>query len=341
MPFELQTVDPSADPQVRRTLLNSLQAYLRRREWIEDEESVTDASRAGEGNMNRTVRVTTDRRSLILKQSLPYCAKFPDIPAPIERIETEVGFYAIAHRSSELAAVMPRILGFAPEDHLACIEDLGEGRDLLSLYGDDALRDGELETLCRLARALHAMPLAPEESEALDNRAMRILNHEHIFDLPLRKENGLDLDSITPGLQEIAEEAKRDARFVRGVADFGQLYLSSTGPSLLHGDYYPGSFLRTAKGLAIIDPEFAFPGPPEFDLSVLVAHLIFAGGDPPQIVDDVARAYGAHVDTPLLKGFAAAELMRRTLGVSQLPLLFGLKGKRELIEQARSWIEHS
>jgi len=340
MPFELHPVDPITDRRVQTATIESVQTYLAQQGWIEDGEQVAGASRAGEGNMNRTVRITTDRRSLILKQSLPYCAKFPEILAPIERIETEVGFYSIARRNAALAAVMPRILGFAPKDHLACIEDLGEGSDLLSLYAGDSLLPGELETLCSLAHALHSMPITQDESRALENRAMRILNHEHIFDLPLRPENGLDLDSITDGLQAVAEEAKRDDRFVKGVSGFGLLYLNSTGPSLLHGDYYPGSFLRTTRGLAIIDPEFAFPGPPEFDLSVLVAHMIFAGGDAAQTVDRVLACYGESVDTSLLKGFAAAELMRRTLGVSQLPLRLGLEAKRALIEQARSWIEN-
>jgi len=32
------------------------------------------------------------------------------------------------------------------------------------------------------------------------NAEMRTLNHEHIFAFPLQRTNGLDLDTITPGL---------------------------------------------------------------------------------------------------------------------------------------------
>jgi 5-methylthioribose kinase len=317
---------------------DALQAFLAEQGWLQDDERVLGAERAGEGNMNRTLRARTDRRTLILKQSCDYCAKFPEIPAPIERIETEVEFYRLAARSTELAARMPKVLAFAPEHHLALLEDLGAGSDLLSLYSGDPLLDGELAVLGALARELHRLALAPSERAALRNRAMRTLNHEHIFDLPLRERNGLELEEVVPGLSALAAEAKADRPYVEALSRLGRLYLDADGPSLLHGDYYPGSFLRTERGLAIIDPEFAFFGPPEFDLSVLVAHLIFAGGEGRRVVDVVLDAYGAPVDRALIEGFAGAELMRRTIGVSQLPIPGGLDPRRGFLEQSRIWV---
>ncbi len=314
------------------------QRFLAEQGWLQDDERVVDVAKAGEGNMNRTLRATTDRRSLILKQSFAWCAKFPDIPAPIERIATEVAFYEVARRAPALASHMPAILGFAPEDHVAMIEDLGAGSDLLSLYSGDSLREGELSTLGFLARTLHALPLSAQETQTLRNHAMRVLNHEHIFDLPLRPDNGLDLDAVTPGLSELAAEARRDRAYVAGVARLGEIYLRADGPALLHGDYYPGSLLRTERGLFIIDPEFAFPGPPEFDLSVLVAHLVFAGGAPDETVDDVLAAYEVGVDRALVEAFAGAELMRRTLGVSQLPVASDLARKRAWLDTSRRWV---
>lgn len=314
--------------------------FLLERGWLEPGERVSAALRAGEGNMNRTVRVRTDRRSLILKQSCAYCARFPEIPAPIDRIAVEVEFYRIARRSPRLARRMPEILAFAPEHHLAMIEDLGSGADLLSLYAGDTLAPDELALLGDLAGELHALPISNAERARMQNRDMRTLNHEHIFDLPLRRDNGLDLDGILPGLQALADDLKKDDAYRRGIQTLGRLYQDSDGPALLHGDYYPGSLLRTKRGLAIIDPEFAFPGPPEFDLSVLVAHLVFAGGHGPRVVDDVLAAYAPPIDRGLVEAFAGAELMRRTLGVSQLPLpaSVSLDRKREWLELSRSWV---
>ena len=317
---------------------NEIQRFLDRHAWLAPDERVESADRAGEGNMNRTVRVRTDRRSFVLKQSYPYCAKFPEIPAPIERIAVEVAFYAIARRSARLARHMPEILAFAPDSHLAMIEDLGAGSDLLSLYAGDHLAEDELALLCRLAEALHTLPLSERERRSLRNQDMRTLNQEHIFDIPLRRENGLDLEAITPGLQTLADQLKRDPSYCKAIGELGRIYTSATGPALLHGDYYPGSILRTARGLAIIDPEFAFPGPPEFDLGVLVAHLVFAGGDGAAVVDAVLEAYRPRVDRSAVEAFAAAELMRRTLGVSQLPIEAGLETRRRWLEQSRAWV---
>jgi 5-methylthioribose kinase len=325
MSFELST-EPLA-----------IQHFLDEQGWIESGEKVVKAEKAGEGNMNRTVRVRTNHRSLILKQSYTYCAKFPDIPAPIDRIAVEVEFYGIARRSEVLAARMPAVLAFAPANHLAMLEDLGAGSDLLSLYAGDRLASGELDLLGALARALHQLPISKEERRALRNHEMRALNHEHIFDIPLRSENGLDLDGITTGLAGLAREVKRDDTYKTAIRELGRLYTKADGPALVHGDYYPGSFLRTERGLAIIDPEFGFTGPPEFDLSVLVAHLIFAGGEGADVLASVIAAYAAPVDPSLVKGFAAAELMRRTLGVSQLPLQVPLETKRTWLALSQAW----
>lgn len=320
------------------TQADSIQRFLDRQAWLDSNERVESAERAGEGNMNRTVRVRTNRRSFVLKQSYPYCAKFPEIPAPIDRIAVEVGFYGIARRSEVLAEHMPEILAFAPKDHLAMIEDLGAGSDLLSLYASDDLGEDELALLCRLAEALHVLPLSPEERTSLRNQDMRALNQEHIFDIPLRRDNGLDLESLTPGLQTLADELKRDVAYRNAIAELGRIYTSASGPVLLHGDYYPGSILRTERGLAIIDPEFAFPGPAEFDLGVLVAHLVFAGRRGPCVVDAVLGSYRPAVDRRAVEGFAAAELMRRTLGVSQLPIEADLETKRAWLAQSRAWL---
>ncbi|TFG71242.1 MAG: hypothetical protein E4H26_12695 [Flavobacteriales bacterium] len=59
------------------------------------------------------------------------------------------------------------------------------------------------------------------------------------------------------------------------VRTIGQKYLSP-GETLLHGDYYPGSWMTVGDQFYVIDPEFGFVGFAEFDLGVMVAHLIMA-----------------------------------------------------------------
>jgi len=325
MTFQLET-DASA-----------VAGFLTERSWIEPGEQVERVVIAGEGNMNRTVRVVTDRRSVVLKQSRPYCVKFPEIAAPIERLAVEVDFYRVAAGVPDVAARMPRVLAFDPTHFVAMIEDLGPARDLLGLYGEERLTPADLRSLCEFARALHAVSLTEEEREALSNDAMRALNHEHIFEVPLDPSNGLDLDSITPGLSELASALQEDDTYVAEILGLGMVYTSADGPCLLHGDYYPGSFLRTSEGLRVIDPEFAFSGPAEFDLGVLGAHLVLSGAAI-DVLDRVGAAYARPLQRRLLEGFAGAELMRRLLGVSQLPLRADLTQKREWLTLSRQWV---
>ena len=61
-------------------------AYLKRIAILEVGETVEGVTKAGEGNMNLTLRVQTDRRSLLVKQARPWVEKYDHIPAPWDRI---------------------------------------------------------------------------------------------------------------------------------------------------------------------------------------------------------------------------------------------------------------
>jgi 5-methylthioribose kinase len=323
--FELET-DPAA-----------IEDFLRERKWLDADEPVTSAAIAGAGNMNRTVRVRTARRSVVLKQSRPYCVGFPDIAAPIERLATEVRFYRLASTNPILAARMPKVLAFDESESVAMLEDLGEASDLTGCYAGKPIGREDLQALCEFARELHALPVPDEDRAVLANPAMRELNHEHIFELPLDPDNGLDLDAITPGLGDLAGQLQTDDSYVAEVVALGMLYTGADGPSLLHGDYYPGSFLQTAAGLRVIDPEFGFLGPAEFDLGVLAAHLVLGGAED-DVIDRVGAAYARGFDRRLLAGFAGAELMRRLIGVAQLPLDVALDRKRGWLALSHRWL---
>ena len=106
---------------------------------------------------------------------------------------------------------------------------------------------------------------------------MRKLNHEHIFVLPFLENNGLNLEDVQPGLWELSIPFTTNQAIKNVVDSVGERYLSS-GEILLHGDYYPGSWMTQENNLYVIDPEFAFAGFAEFDLGVMAAHLIMATG---------------------------------------------------------------
>lgn len=311
--------------------LGGLANYLQARGWLASGEELRGAGKAGEGNMNYTLRVSTPGRSFILKQARPWVEKYPHIAAPWERALVEGCFYEVISEDAQLAARMPKLIGLDPQSHILALEDLGKAQDFTSLYRGAELTDAQLEELATYLSRLHILSGTAERKSAFANRAMRALNHFHIFDFPLQLENGFDLDAITPGLNEAARSLKLDDDYGSVVKNLGELYLRDDD-TLLHGDYFPGSWLQTAQGVRVIDPEFCFYGPPEFDLGVMIAHLYLSGQNV-RLAHELLTKYknARPLHQALLWQFAGIEIMRRLIGVAQLPVQLDLAAKAELL----------
>lgn len=299
--------------------------------WFTDDR-VLSAARIGDGNMNLTVRVTLGRRSIILKQARPWVEKYPSIPAPAGRAAVEAAFYGAVLSEPAVSGRMPAFLGADLASNLIVLEDVPEAFDLTTLYSGGRLTGPDLDELVEYLTVLHGIQPEPDSREVFRNREMRALNHAHQYAIPLDAASGLSLDRFTPGLDALAAGLRSDAPYCHRVAELGKLYLAD-GETLLHGDFFPGSWLRTPLGLSVIDPEFCFLGPREYDLGILWAHLIFTGHD--ALVPGLRERYAAVVDWQLAGAFAGAELMRRLIGVAQLPLGEDLSRKRVWLELSR------
>ncbi len=317
--------------------LPSMSDYLIRHKWIGNDEQVFMAEPAGDGNMNYTLRVDATKSSLIMKQARPWVEKYPHIPAPWDRALMEAGFYE-AVKTDPLARRMPRLLGFDPEARILIMEDLGLSPDITSIYWDSSIGYDEIDSLTNFLTRLHSRFRDPSYADRFENLEMRKLNHEHIFKFPLRPENGFDLDSFTPGLSGAAIRLQQNAAYCNRVSALGDLYMGA-GQCLIHGDYFPGSWLRTNDGVKVIDPEFCFFGLPEFELGVMIAHLHLAACPEP-FADRILRIYrpSSAIDNNLVRNFAGVEIMRRLIGVAQLGLPLGLEEKQQLLELSQRMV---
>ena len=322
---------PPAGFDLRSANANELTQRLRKLGWIEPTAAITEVTTAGDGNMNVVRRVRyqlgnaarsgTHSGTLIVKQSVPFVAKYPEIPAPVARIEVEAGFYRAISEHDVLTQRTPRVLGFAPELHLLALADAGENSDYTRWYDHPDPASQASQTLADLIgwlRALHAVPIDPDQFRNLD---MRTLNHAHIFEIPFAPDNGITLPQP---LLDRARQLREDKSLMARIEHLGTMYLGrqpgSQPPVLLHGDFYPGSWIRCDHmGAMVLDPEFAFAGPAEFDLGVLTAHLVMCGFDN-HFIDTRLDGYAGPYDENLAMAFAGVEIMRRLLGVAQLPL---------------------
>lgn len=309
--------------------------YLVGRGLLTPDDAPLEISRAGDGNMNCTLRIVTPQRRLIVKQGRPWVEKYDHIPAPWDRTIVEAAFYETVRVSPAVAGRMPALLDADREARALVLEDAG-GPDFSDLYAEAVLTHRDLGSLVEYFLALHRLPVEPAMRSTFANREMRALNHEHIFRFPLAASNGLDLDGITPGLDRAATALKRDAEYVERIERLGDRYLAH-GDRLVHGDFFPGSWLRSARGPIVIDPEFCFLGTAEFDVGVMYAHLIMAN-QPASLLDAIRSATEKTYDFGLISRFAGVEIMRRLIGVAQLPLPASLDAKRALLDCSRGLV---
>lgn len=330
---------PSADANPNSAEITALHSHLVALGWVSARSHIEGLSSPGAGNMNRTLRIHLQGHStptLILKQSVPYVAKYPDIPAPITRDQSEAAFYQGISTNPNLAERCPQLHGHDQANHVLCFEDLGAGLDFTHLYPQDlANTAGPVEAyqpaladLLEWLSQLHLTPLSKSATAAIpSNTAMRKLNHEHIFALPFTASNGFaEFEEVGAWQAELIQ----DPQLLQRIEALGNLYLDTANATLessvalLHGDFYPGSWLQAGTApdqVKIIDPEFSFVGPAEFDLGVFSAHLTFAGWTSTARVKLLQNYQPpANFSLQLAEQFAAVEIMRRLLGVAKLPM---------------------
>lgn len=320
--------------------LTELESYLHTQKWLNDGESVLKVEKPGEGNMNFTLRIyASSGRTFIIKQSRAYVEKYPSIAAPENRAIIEGKFYEFTQENENLKHIMPQILGLDEVNNIIVTQDLGASSDLTNLYQpNQQISVEDITSISQYLSELHGAFKTQTPDEIFRNRAMRALNHEHIFIYPLMEDNGFDLNNVLDGLQEAAMVYKTDEAFKTIVKELGEVYLAD-GSYLLHGDYYLGSFLKTSNGVKIIDPEFCFYGRAEFDLGVLIAHLKMSEQSN-EIIEAAIKHYkkADDFDEKLFGQFTGIEIMRRIIGLAQLPLSLSLEKRVSLLNEAKGLI---
>ena len=315
-----------------RTPFTQIENYLRSKSWLFAAERILSVEKPGEGNMNVVLRIQTDQRTFVLKQSRPYVQKYREIAAPLDRIEVEHRFYQIV-QDENLEKHFPKILGYDPNEFILLLEDLGQCEDMVSCYNKRTIAPKVLNQLLHTLNKIHQKK---PPSDFPENLAMRQLNHQHIFVLPFLEENGFELDKVQPGLETLAAPYKKDLALKKTVGNLGEKYLSK-GNTLLHGDYYPGSWMSKEAVIYIIDPEFSFVGFAEFDLGVMVAHLIMITMDC-SYLEHIYNGYQGKADKKLTAQIAGVEIMRRLIGLAQLPMQRSLDEKQLLLQSAKQMI---
>lgn len=314
--------------------------YLLKKGILSKDEKIVTIDKAGEGNMNLTLRIKTNIRSFIVKQSRPWVEKYPQIEAPANRSQVEALFYEVASQDEFVSSKMPKLLKTDIASAVLVLEDLGTLTNFDTIYTNpESAQSISWESLGLWLGKLHSISIDKAHQVSLKNEAMRTLNHAHMYDIPLQPDNGIDLNALSENFADAASFILKDDAYKSKVTALGKLYLQN-GDTLLHGDFYPGSWLGDSNSTVfIIDPEFCFIGNPAFDLGVIAAHLAICDSYE-DYWSTFLSAYASikSIDHTLIHQFAGVEIMRRLLGVAQLPITHSTEKRKALLELSHQWV---
>lgn len=302
--------------------------------------------KAGEGNINwvRRIRVLQPGRSFIVKQARPALERFPEYQVTTDRLLFEGRFYAaVAELDPE--RVCPDVLALVEGERVLVLEDLGDCERL-----DEAIARGSdvTQPASRLARFLarvHGSLVGGALAERFGNFEMQRLHGDHIFELPLRRNDF----PLAPRVRDRADALARDPDVVR-TADAAYRRYRESHDALVHGDVQVGNILLAARGPVLLDAEIAHVGDPAFDVGTLLAHLLaqpLARGDGAAGLSLARSAWEAYRAAfpgdraPVFREvarYAGLEILRRTIGAARIRCAVDEEPALALLDFAVPWI---
>ena len=314
--------------------------YIKNRDYHEGSFSCEPIE---DSNMNLVLKVCIDDHNWLIKHADPWVRKYPHIAAPVSRTSQEAKFYEAFGSNPKLRHLMPDYIGFNPSDNILALKFVEQSISAMSLYNiknSKGIPNNLLQQAISYLAKLQS--ITPPQSEDWSNLELRKLNHTHMFEFPFNPDNGMDLNEFCPGLKQLANSFHRDHELKKSCMALGHLYMKARGPALLHGDFYPGSWLIKDSKVIVIDPEFCFLGPVEFDLGILLAHHLIIGGSSHELAS-LIEGYKKQIDSSffldqdLCLRFCGAEVLRRLLGAAQLPINWGLDRYEAMLKLGREY----
>lgn len=262
--------------------IDNLQSYIfsipQIKEYLGDGDITI--SEIGDGNLNFVYIVTntTNQKSLIVKQAVPYLRIAGEgFPLSKDRMNYEIR--ALQFYSQIVPNLVPKIYYADEEMSLVVMQNLSEHIIMRKGLIDRVIYPDFAEHISTfLARTLFfssSLYLNSSDKRALidrfnTNRELCKLTEDFVFTFAYMQN---ETNDINPDLISEAEEFFSQNDFKKNLLKLKYIFMTQTD-ALLHGDLHTGSIMLNQKETYVIDPEFAFVGPFGFDIGALIANLI-------------------------------------------------------------------
>ncbi len=243
-------------------------------------DAVYECNEIGDGNLNLVFRVkdTKNKKSIIVKQALPYVrAAGEDWPLDINRGEIEKKILEIEYKLTD--GLVPKVFVFDPEMFCMIMEDLSDY--VIMRYGlidfiqyphfAEQISDFLVKTLLLTSDVVMEHKEKKDYVKQFINPELCEITEDLVYTEPFHigARNDMEDALVHFHKKEVVEDQVLAVEVAKLKFDF-----MNNAQALLHGDLHTGSIFVNQEQTKVIDPEFAFYGPIAYDIGALVANLI-------------------------------------------------------------------
>ncbi len=257
----------------------------------------------GGGFLNTVLRVSSDDRSVVVKQALDALRLFPDLKVTTDRIVYETRALRVLNGLFPEGTV-PAVLHFDDAHRVLVMSDLGKRPSLEAELEQGSVDPAVAEQLGGFLSILHRQTWDDRElREQFDNEAMQALRYKYCFYFV-----------EDPALNRVA----------RRLAET----FTETKLALLHGDFWTASVIAAEERVHTFDLEFVNYGHPAQDAGFIMAHyLLHAYNNPREaagIFDAVEGLWSTYARG--MEDLLPAETETTALRQAGLEMLFRIDG---------------
>jgi 5-methylthioribose kinase len=244
-------------------------------------EDQLEAKDLADGNVNLVFRVfakNNPKKSLIVKQALPYARRYPDFKMPLQRAQLE--FNVLTEHNKLAPSLAPAIYHFDEKLFINIMEDLKglsimrEGMLSQTTYPNAAKDIGIFlgKTLFYTSDFYLDSATKKQNIVKFQNPVLTKITEDLIYTFPFTEHpTNRFPSSIKSQVLSMYEDSK-----VRAAATACKYEFMNHAEALLHGDLHTGSIMVGKDSTKIMDPEFAFYGPIAFDIAAVLANYCLA-----------------------------------------------------------------
>lgn len=250
----------------------------------------------GDGNLNLVFHITdsTSRKSLIMKQALPY-AKVVGESWPLTLDRARIESEKLILEGKLAPGLVPQVYKYDPELSLTIMEDLSDH----TIMRQGLIEGNQYPLFAEHISTFLANTLFYTSDLGMNQQDKKLqvknfinpdlckITEDLIFDDPYTVSTNNNYESA---IEDAAAALRANDDLHLEVAILREKFLTKA-EALLHGDLHTGSIFITKDSTKVIDPEFAYYGPMGFDIGAIFANLLLNyAGQEYWIKDANARA---------------------------------------------------